>query len=97
VCGQPLAVIMTLLVIVAAKALSALLITRWFKQPNEVSYTVAIGLAQIGEFSFILGASAMAHGLLAQDLYNLILAGAMLSIVLNPFLFRMCDLALARK
>lgn len=52
---------------------------------------VAIGLAQIGKFSFILGGLALSHGLLTQDLYNLILAGAMLSIVLNPFLFRLYD------
>ena len=69
-----------------------MLIMRCFKQPSDVGYTVAIGLAQIGEFSFILGGLALTHGLLTQDLYNLILAGAMLSIVINPFLFRAYDM-----
>ena len=88
---QPLAVAMTVLIIVVAKGLSALFITRWFKQPYDVGCIVAIGLAQIGEFSFILGGLALANGLINQDLYNLILAGAIVSIVLNPFLFRIYE------
>lgn len=89
--SQPDAVLMTFLIIVVAKSLAALIITRWFKQSHDVSYIVAIGLAQIGEFSFILGSMALTKGILTQDLYNLILAGAMLSIVANPFLFRFYD------
>ena len=88
---QPMAVLTTLAIIVVAKGLAALLITRLFKQTHLVSYTIAIGLAQIGEFSFILGGLGLIHGLLSQELYNLILAGAMLSIVINPFLFRLYD------
>lgn len=93
---QPIAVFVTLMIIVVAKGLAALLITRLFHQPHDVGYTVAIGLAQIGEFSFILGSQALAHDLLTQELYNLILAGAMLSIVANPFLFRAYDMARRR-
>jgi CPA2 family monovalent cation:H+ antiporter-2 len=89
---QPLAVALTLLIIIVAKGAAALLITRFFKQPHEVGYTVAIGLAQVGEFSFILAGLAMKDGLMSEDLYNLVLAGAMLSIVINPFLFRLYDL-----
>jgi CPA2 family monovalent cation:H+ antiporter-2 len=88
---QPIAVIMTFLTIVIAKSLAALAITSFFKQPKEISYSVAIGLAQIGEFSFILGGLALSKNLINQDLYSLILAGAMLSIVANPFLFRLYD------
>ncbi len=88
---QPIAVMMTCLIIVVAKSIAAITITSWFKQPKNVTYAVAIGLAQIGEFSFILGGLALAKGLLDQDLFNLILAGAMLSIVINPFLFRLYD------
>lgn len=88
---QPVAVLMTCLIIVVAKTIAAIAITRIFKQPKNVTYVVAIGLAQIGEFSFILGGLALAKGLLDQDLFNLILAGAMLSIVINPFLFRLYD------
>jgi len=88
---QPIAVFTILLIIIVAKGLSALFITFCFKQPRDIGYTVAIGLAQIGEFSFILAGLALSHGLMEQDLYNLVLAGAMLSIVLNPFLFRLYD------
>ncbi len=94
--NAPIAVLVTILIIILAKGLAALLITRCFKQSREVGYTVAIGLAQIGEFSFILGGVAMANGLLTQELFNLILAGAMLSIVINPFLFRFYDFLAAR-
>lgn len=88
---QPVAVLMTFFIIVVAKSIAAIAITSWFKQPQSVTYAVAIGLAQIGEFSFILGGLALAKGLLDQELFNLILAGAMLSIVINPFLFRLYD------
>jgi CPA2 family monovalent cation:H+ antiporter-2 len=88
---QPIAVLMTCFIIVVAKSVAAISITSLLKQPKSISYVVAIGLAQIGEFSFILGGLALSKGLLDQDLFNLILAGAMLSIVINPFLFRWYD------
>lgn len=88
---SPIAVLMTFLIIVVAKGIVALAITAMFNLPRNVSYAVAIGLAQIGEFSFILGSLALTKGLITQDLYNLILAGSILSIVVNPFLFRIYD------
>lgn len=88
---HPVLVTMTLLIIVVGKSLAALLITRIFKQTREVSYTIALSLAQIGEFSFILGGVALTKGLIDEHLYHLILAGALLSIALNPFLFRLLD------
>ena len=94
---QPVAVLITFLTIVLAKSLAAVAITTWFKQTKEISYAVAIGLAQIGEFSFILGGLALSKGLMTQELYNLILAGAMLSIVINPFLFRLYDSKFSKK
>lgn len=94
--SQPIAVVLTFLIIVLAKSIAALIITQLFKQPREVSYAVALGLAQIGEFSFILGGVGLAKGLLSQELYNLILAGAMLSIVVNPFLFRIYDVLVGK-
>jgi CPA2 family monovalent cation:H+ antiporter-2 len=95
--SRPIDVCLTFLIIVVAKGASAFAITHWFRQSNKVSFSVAIGLAQIGEFSFILGGLGMAHGLINQDLYNLILAGAMLSIMINPILFRMFDAYFARR
>lgn len=94
---QPWAVLITLFIIIIAKGLVALVITRLTKQSKESGYIVAIGLAQIGEFSFILGGLALSNGLLTQELYNLILAGAILSIVINPFLFRIYDYTEGKK
>jgi CPA2 family monovalent cation:H+ antiporter-2 len=94
---QPVGVLVTFLTIVIAKSLAAIAITTLFRQSKEISYAVAIGLAQIGEFSFILGGLALSKGLIPQELYNLILAGAMLSIVVNPFLFRLYDAKFLRK
>jgi CPA2 family monovalent cation:H+ antiporter-2 len=88
---QPIAVILTLLIIVVAKSLAAIAFTTLMKQTKETSMAVAAGLAQIGEFSFILGGLALSKGLIPQELYNLILAGALISIVVNPFLFKLYD------
>ena len=53
----------------------------------------AAGLGQIGEFSFILGQAGVALGVLTQNEYSLILAGSLISIVLNPLLFRLVPVA----
>lgn len=95
--AQPLAVLATFFVVVVAKSVAAFATTRLFKLPVQVCLPVAIGLAQIGEFSFILGGLALVNGLISQDLYGLILAGAMLSIVVNPFLFRWYDRKISAK
>ncbi|MCE2927009.1 MAG: cation:proton antiporter [Rickettsiales bacterium] len=90
---QPLAVVATFFIIIVIKSVVAYGIIRLFRQSRAVGYTVAVSLAQIGEFSFILGGLALTKGLLSEELYNLILAGAMLSIVANAFLFRLLDSA----
>lgn len=88
---SPMMVVATLAVIIVGKSLAALLITRLFKQPRDVSLTIAFSLAQIGEFSFILGSIALTSGLMDQKLYGMILAGALLSTALNPLLFSFLD------
>jgi CPA2 family monovalent cation:H+ antiporter-2 len=60
-----------------------------FSRPARSLLVVAAGNSQIGEFSFILGQAALALGLLDPDQYSLILAGALLSIPINPFMFRL--------
>ncbi len=88
---HPVMVVATLAVIIIGKMAAALVITRFFRQTYEVGISVAIGLAQIGEFSFILAGMAMTNGLMPPQLYNIILAGALLSIAINPFLFKGFD------
>jgi CPA2 family monovalent cation:H+ antiporter-2 len=74
--------------IVAGKALFTLLLGLILPASARTMLVVAAGLSQIGEFSFIVGQSGVALGVLTQDQYGLILASALLSIVLNPLLFK---------
>jgi CPA2 family monovalent cation:H+ antiporter-2 len=89
--AQPLAILAVLLLVVVAKALAAFAIVALAGYPVRVGLTVAAGLAQIGEFSFILGTVGLSLGLLPPDGFQLIVAGALLSITVNPFLFRAID------
>jgi CPA2 family monovalent cation:H+ antiporter-2 len=59
-----------------------------FPHPARTILVVAAGLSQIGEFSFIVGSTGLALGIFSQEQYSLILAGSLLSIMLNPFMFR---------
>jgi CPA2 family monovalent cation:H+ antiporter-2 len=83
---HPLPVLATLLVIVVGKSLAALLIVRVFGHPMSTAVTIAASLAQVGEFSFILASLGVTLGLLPQLGSDLVLAGAILSITLNPLL-----------
>jgi CPA2 family monovalent cation:H+ antiporter-2 len=89
--NHPLPVAATVLTIVIGKALAALVITKLFRQPRDVSLTIAFSLAQIGEFSFILGVMSVTLGMMEETLYHFILAGALLSTAINPFLFSLLD------
>jgi CPA2 family monovalent cation:H+ antiporter-2 len=84
---SPLAVVGTLLIIVLGKSIAAFVIVRAFGHPTGTAITVSAALAQIGEFSFILAGLGVALGLLQAEGRDLILAGAILSITINPLLF----------
>lgn len=75
-------------VIVFGKYMITLLLGFLIRRPARTFLVVAAGLSQIGEFSFILGQAGLSLGLLNQDQYSLILAGALLSITINPLMFR---------
>ncbi len=89
--SQPLAVAATVLIIVVGKSLAALAIVRAFGHPMGTAFTISASLAQIGEFSFILAALGMSLDLLPAAGRDLILAGALLSIVINPMFFSGLD------
>lgn len=74
-------------IIVVGKMLAAMAIVLIFKYPLNTALVVAASLAQIGEFSFILAGLALSLGLLPEEGMNLVLAGAIVSIALNPLLF----------
>jgi CPA2 family monovalent cation:H+ antiporter-2 len=84
---QPLQVLAVVATIVVGKSLAALAIVLAFRYPIDSALTVAAALAQIGEFSFILAALGVTLGLLPPDGQSLIVAGALLSITLNPLAF----------
>ena len=84
---DPGPVIATVLVIVVGKSVAALLIVLAFRHPLILAPTIAASLAQIGEFSFILAGLGVALDLLPEQGRDLILAGAILSILLNPLSF----------
>ena len=75
--------------VVGGKALIALCTGLMFPHPPKTAIVVAAGLSQIGEFSFIVGQAGLSLGLLDQSQYSLILAGALISITVNPFMFRL--------
>lgn len=77
--------------IVIGKPLTTILMGMIFPWHPRTTMVVAAGLSQIGEFSFILGQAGVALGLLNKDQYSLILAGALISITLNPWMFRLIN------
>jgi monovalent cation:H+ antiporter-2, CPA2 family len=84
---HPLMVAAVLLLILLGKSLAACAIVLLLGYPLSTALTVSAALAQIGEFSFILGGLGVAYGLLPAEGLSLILAGALLSISLNPLVF----------
>lgn len=87
----PLLVLGTVGIIIVAKSVAALAIVRLFGRPLITAATIAVSLAQIGEFSFILAGLGVSLGLMPQLGRELILAGAIISILLNPLLFMALD------
>ena len=88
---EPVPVLVTLFIIVIGKSLAAFLIVLAFRGGVSTALTISASLAQIGEFSFILAELGVGLNLLPGVGRDLILAGAMLSIILNPLVFHLCD------
>lgn len=84
---QPFPLVATVAIIVVGKSAAAWAIVRLFGYDNRTSLTVAASLAQIGEFSFILAGLGVMLGILPEEGRDLILAGAIISILLHPFIF----------
>lgn len=84
---HPLSLLTVVFIIVVGKSAAAFAIVRLFGYPPSTAATIAISLAQVGEFSFILGGLALTLNLIPKDAYDLLLGGAIFSIILNPLLF----------
>ena len=85
---QPLLLLAGLGIVMIGKPLAALVIVGVLGYPVRVAMTVAVGLAQIGEFSFILSQLGKDHGLVKEEGHNLLVACAIISITVNPLLFK---------
>ncbi|OGA95363.1 MAG: sodium:proton antiporter [Burkholderiales bacterium RIFCSPHIGHO2_12_FULL_61_11] len=85
---RPLQVLAVLGIIIVGKSLAAGLLVMAFRYPLNTVLTVSASLAQIGEFSFILVGLGASLGLLPPEGQSLVLAGALISISLNPLVFK---------
>lgn len=84
---QPLNVLLVVLIITVGKSLVALFIVLLFRYPLKTGLLVSAGLAQIGEFSFILIGLGVTYNLIPEEGRDLVLAGALASIAINPLMF----------
>lgn len=89
--NHPLGVLGVLAIIIIGKSAAALLLVRMFGHNRRTALTVAVSLAQIGEFAFILAGMGVTLEVLNRQANDLILAGAIVSIMLNPVLFTLLD------
>lgn len=89
--NEPLVLLATLAIILVGKTAAAFAIVLVFRRPVKTALTISASLAQIGEFSFILAEMGVGLGLLPQEGRDLILAGALISIILNPLVFNLAD------
>ena len=78
----------TLAIVLIGKPVAAMAIVLLFRYPLKVALSVAVALAQIGEFSFIVASVATDYDVLTADATNVLVAAAIASITLNPLLFR---------
>ncbi|WP_266156451.1 YbaL family putative K(+) efflux transporter [Dyella silvatica] len=90
---EPLVVLAALAIIVIGKSLAALGIVLASGRPLRTALTIATSLAQIGEFSFILIGVGVAQQMVSKEAQDVLLAAAIMSILLNPFLFKLLDRA----
>ena len=88
--------IATLAVVIVGSAGTALLMVRVFRRPFSDALLIAAGLAQIGEFSFILSGLGIQLGILPPEARDLILGTSILSILANPLLFELAERLKAR-
>ena len=88
---HPLIVLAALGIIVIGKSAAALAIVLAFKRPLRTALTIAVSLAQIGEFSFILIGMGVTQNMVSREAQDVLLAAAIMSILLNPFLFKWLD------
>ena len=91
VVDAPVALFATIFIILVAKTAAAYLVVRLFGHPMPTALAISVSLAQIGEFSFILAGLGVSLAVLPAEARDLILAGAIISILVNPLLMELLD------
>jgi CPA2 family monovalent cation:H+ antiporter-2 len=87
--GAFMVVLLAFVLVVFGKAIVAYFIMRKFHQSLYESLIMAVSLAQIGEFSFILAGLALKMNIFSNIVYDMVIASAIISITINPFLFKL--------
>jgi CPA2 family monovalent cation:H+ antiporter-2 len=88
---QPFQILAVVGIIIIGKSCAAFLLVLAFRYPLQSALMVSASLAQIGEFSFILAQLGVGLGLLSKEGQSLILAGALISIAINPLVFKLIN------
>jgi monovalent cation:H+ antiporter-2, CPA2 family len=83
--------LVTLGIVLIGKPIAALIVVQVLKQPWRVGLAIAIALAQIGEFSFILATLAISLKIMSAEAMNALVAASVISITLNPLLYKVID------
>ena len=86
---QPLQILTVVGIIIIGKSIAAFILVLTFRYPLQSALIISASLAQIGEFSFILAELGIRLGLLSEEGRSIILAGALISISINPLVFRL--------
>jgi CPA2 family monovalent cation:H+ antiporter-2 len=94
---SPFALVATVVIIIFVKSVVAYYIVRAFGHDHDKGLTIAASLAQIGEFSFILITMGVKLDIVPSEARDLVVAGAMISILANPLLFHLLDKRETRK
>ena len=88
---EPLHVLAVVLIVLVGKSIASMAIVLAFRYSLHTALTISAALAQIGEFSFILAALGVSLGLLPEEARSLVVACAIITITLNPFVLRLVD------
>lgn len=91
---EPILVFVAFILVTVGKAGISYLIMKAFRQSFLDRITLAVSLSQIGEFSFILAALALKLGVFSNVIYDMVIASAIISITINPFLFKALKVAI---
>lgn len=84
----PMVIAVVLFVVIVVKPMAALLTVRLLGQPMPTAIPVGAAFSQVGEFSFILGTVALGLGLINDDGWNALVGASIISIALNPYIYR---------